>query len=193
MKSTLRRLVVASLWLIPVAVFAHPGHGKPTFPLGIAHPFAGADHLLAMLAVGLWAAQLGGRARWALPAAFVAAMTTGVLLGIAGFTLPAVEGVILGSVLLLGAAVAVATKLPASAAAALVALAGAAHGFAHGAELPAGGTVGAWLAGLVLATAALHAAGIAFGVLAERTSRAAWLRVAGGLIAGGGLVLAAVR
>ena len=145
----------------PTVAWAHTGVG-PTDGLihGLAHPVLGADHLLAMVAVGVWATQLGGRAILALPAAFVATMAIGAVAGAAGLGLPGVEAGILLSVLALGALAAAATRLPIVLAMAVVAIFALFHGHAHGTEMPA--TIAGWAYGMgfVTATAALHAAGI---------------------------------
>lgn len=173
MKS-LRRLALCAATLAPLSAFAHPGHEGHDFTwdfsAGLAHPLTGWDHLLAMLAVGLWAWQLGGRARWAVPASFVVAMTLGAALGRAGLHVPGLEPAIAASVLALGLLVATAARLPLAASAALVALFAAFHGLAHGAEMPAGATALGYGLGFVLATAALHAAGLALGLLTARQS-----------------------
>ena len=94
----------AALLLAPALAFAHPGHGDNGLVAGISHPLGGLDHLLAMLAVGLWAAQQKGAARWALPCTFVGTMLLGGLLGFEGLALPALESGIAASVLALGLA-----------------------------------------------------------------------------------------
>ncbi|PTX01948.1 HupE/UreJ family protein [Pararhodobacter aggregans] len=171
--------------LAPSLALAHPGHDSGTFLSGAAHPLGGLDHVLAMLAVGLMAAQAGGRALWALPVTFVGAMLAGGLLGFAGVALPAVEPAILASIIILGALVALATRLPLAALVPMVALFGLAHGWAHGAEGPAQG-LAVYAAGFALATAALHVAGIAMG----RTLTALAVRGLGGAAALAGLALA---
>jgi urease accessory protein len=145
---------------------AHPGASGHEFADGVAHPFQGLDHLLAAVAVGLWGAQRGGRALWALPAAFLVAMVAGGAAAAAGIAFPAVEPVLLASVLVLGLAVASAARPPLAVAIGVTALFALAHGNAHGSE-----TAGAAaFAGIVLATAALHAvgAGLALGAAAVR-------------------------
>lgn len=192
MKNTPRRLLVAAILVIPLVAFAHPGHEEPTFPLGIRHPFIGVDHLLAMLAVGLWAAQLGGRARFVLPAALVGGMALGGALQSLGVMLPQVEGAIVATVLVLGCAVALVKSLWTPTAAALVALSGCFHGFAHATEIPAGGSLVAFGAGVLVATAALLGGGLALGAAAQRAKKSNWVRIAGGVIAGAGVALAVV-
>lgn len=155
-------LTGAALLATPALALAHPGHDHAGVMAGLAHPVFGLDHLLAMLAVGLWAAQHQGRARWALPLTFVATMLVGGLLGFAGIELPLMETGIAGSVLAFGVLVAVAARLPMAVALALTAILALTHGVAHGLELPALASPWSYAIGFVLATAALHAAGYAF-------------------------------
>jgi urease accessory protein len=186
---TLRALrPLALLLLVAPLAQAHPGHGPVDFVSGLVHPLTGWDHLLAMVAVGLWAAQLGGRARWALPAGFVGTMILGAAAGILGLRFSAVETGILASVLVLGLAVASAARLPLGLGIALVALAGSVHGLAHGAEMPLQADSLRFLAGMVTATAGLHAAGLAAGLVAGRRSTAL-VRWAGAGIAAAGVLL----
>lgn len=169
------------------AAAAHPGHPAPGIVAGLAHPLTGGDHVLAMLAVGLWAAQTGGRAVWALPAAFLAAMATGGALGMAGWSGAAVEPVILASVVCLGAAVALALRAPLVASLPMVAVFGMAHGVAHGAEA---GMAGAGYAlGFLAATLALHGAGLAIAGLAAKIRADALPRLLGGTTVAAGLAL----
>jgi urease accessory protein len=167
---------------------AHPGHGPYDLATGFLHPLTGWDHLLAMVAVGLWAAQLGARARWVLPLAFVGAMTLGAAAGIAGFALPGVDRWILASVFALGLAIACAVRLPLAAGIGFVALAGLVHGLAHGAEMPLNASSLQFLAGMVAATALLHAAGVALGLAAGKRGPAL-LRLAGAGVMAGGVAL----
>ncbi|MCF6758465.1 HupE/UreJ family protein [Pseudomonas balearica] len=154
-------LIATTLLLSPALAFAHPGHDHAGVMSGLAHPLFGLDHLLAMLAVGLWAAQQQGAARWALPLTFVTTMLVGGLLGFAGIEMPLMETGIAGSVLALGLLVALAVRPPLAIAAGLTALFAASHGVAHGLELPALSSPWGYAAGFVAATAALHAAGYA--------------------------------
>jgi urease accessory protein len=178
---------LAVLTLAPAAAFAHTG-GEHAAGLahGFMHPLGGLDHLLAMLAVGLFAFRLGGRALWLVPAAFAGTMALGGLAGLAGLELPAVEIGIGLSVVLFGLAIAAAWTPGAAVAGAFVAFFAVFHGYAHGAELPAESAALGYVAGFLAATALLHAAGIGFGALAARHARAA-----GGLIALAGLALVA--
>ena len=133
------------------------------FAAGITHPFLGVDHVLAMIAVGVWAVQCGGRARFALPAAFVAAIAAGGALALTGIALPHIEAGIAASVLALGLLITLAVRLPAFAGAALVATFALWHGFAHGVELPATTSPIAYAAGFALASSALVAVGALTG------------------------------
>lgn len=176
---------------------AHPdagvsgAHATGGFAAGFAHPLTGLDHALAMLAVGLWAMQLGGRALWAVPAAFVATMLIGAGLGQAGLRLPMLESGIVASVVVMGLCVAMAVRPPVAVAAAGVALFAMYHGHAHGVEIPVGASSTAYAGGFAISTALLHAMGIGLGVcLTQIRSRSA-LRVAGGAVALGGVALGA--
>lgn len=130
---------------------------------GFAHPITGLDHILAMVLVGILAVQMGGRALWLLPLAFIMMMIGGAALGIAGISLPFVEAGIAASVIVLGAAVAFEVKPPVAGAVVLAALFAIFHGHAHGAEMPANVAGFAYGAGFVAATALLHLAGIVLG------------------------------
>jgi urease accessory protein len=147
MRSTFTILAAVAFAAAPAA--AHTGHGLEGLAAGFAHPFHGVDHLLAMIAVGAWAAQQGGRAVWTLPAAFVGVMALGGILGFSGTALSGTESVILASVLVLGAVVAAAAKLPLAIAAPVVGAFALFHGLAHGAELPAAANAPAYAAGPV--------------------------------------------
>lgn len=166
---------------------AHTGHGGAGgFAHGFTHPLGGLDHVLAMVAVGLFAAHLGGRALWLVPATFVAVMALGGALGMTGAGLPFVETVIALSVVVLGLAVALRIGVPTPAAMALVGFFAIFHGHAHGAEMPADASGVAYAAGFMLATALLHGTGIALGLTIARLGEFAARRsvqVAGGAMA----------
>jgi urease accessory protein len=173
---------VAALLLSPTLAFAHAGHDHSGLLAGIAHPVFGLDHLLAMLAVGLWAAQQQGRARWALPLTFVVTMLVGGLLGFAGLQLPLMETGIAGSVLALGLLVALAVRPSLAIATGLTALFALSHGVAHGLELPELANPWGYAAGFVAATAALH--GLGYALVRHLPQAAAPLvRLAGGAAA----------
>jgi hydrogenase/urease accessory protein HupE len=129
--------LAAALALVPTAAFAHPGIGEMHgFTHGFAHPLGGLDHMLAMVTVGIFAWQLGGRALWLVPAAFVAAMALGGTLAMTGVPVPMVETGIAASVIVLGATVALGIKAPVAIAMGLVGLFAIFHGHAHGSEMP---------------------------------------------------------
>ncbi|ACA18181.1 HupE/UreJ protein [Methylobacterium sp. 4-46] len=183
-------LLAAALILLPQAALAHPGHGDAAgFAHGFAHPLGGADHVLAMAAVGLLAALRGGRALVALPVAFLAIMAVGGALGAAGLALPAVETGIGLSLVAFGLAAALGAGLPLAALGLLVGLFAVFHGHAHGAEMPESVSGLAYGAGFVAASALLHAAGIGLGLAAGRLRAAA--PVMGGAVALAGVALLA--
>jgi len=187
----MKKLTLAALLTAAASpALAHPGHGAEGLASGFAHPFMGLDHLLAMLAVGLWAAQTGGRTLWAVPAAFVAVMALGGSLGAMGVGLPLVELGIAGSVLVLGLLVAAAPRLPLWAPVAIAGLFAVFHGHAHGTEMPEGASGLLYGAGFVAATAILHAIGLGLGLAGSRLA-AVPARLAGGAVAAAGLVLIA--
>lgn len=188
--TTTSAVLLSALTLVPTLAHAHPGHGSG-FAAGVAHPLMGMDHLLAMLAVGLWAAQLGGRARWAVPATFLGVMNLGSTLGMLGIALPAVELAIVASVVMLGLLVAGATKLRLEACMAAVGCFALFHGLAHGAEIPATANGFAFTGGFVGVTAALHALGFGIAMAMKGFAQAGWVRAAGGVIAVAGLMLVA--
>jgi urease accessory protein len=169
---------------LPAVAYAHTGLGDAAgFVHGVLHPWMGLDHLCAMIAVGLWAAQRGRKAVWLMPLTFLAVMAFGGILGFAGAPLPAIEPGIAVSVLVLGVMVAAAVRLPLAATALLVGLFALLHGHSHGAEMPASATGLAYAMGFLAATASLHALGIALAIVCQRRDWAAAVRVAGGMIA----------
>lgn len=166
-----RTLIGAVAALAAATAWAHGGmHAHGGFAAGFAHPFTGLDHLLAMFAVGLWATQQRGWRVWVAPATFVAVMAAGAVAGTTGLAMAGVEPAIALSVLLFGAFIAVRLVLPAAALVVLSAAFAWFHGFAHGMEMPAG-TGTDFMAGFVLATAALHASGVAVGALLRGHAR----------------------
>jgi urease accessory protein len=167
----LARVAATALVVLPGAALAHTGHGEASgFTQGLMHPLGGPDHALAMVAIGLYAAMLGGRALWLVPAAFIAAMAAGAAFGAVGYPLPYAEVGIALSVALLGFAVAQRISLPAVAAMALAGLFATFHGHAHGAEMPAGVSGMTYAMGFLLASALLHGVGIALGLIAPRAA-----------------------
>lgn len=179
--------------MAPVLASAHVAAGPTVgFMAGLGHPFSGADHLLAMTAVGAWAAMLGGRAAWQLPATFLAVMIAGAIWGTIHPALAGSESLIAISLLALGALVAARAKAPIAAALGLVALFAFAHGHAHGSEMPADAAGLAYGAGFVAAAALLQAAGAATG--SWLMTRSVWFaRGVGAGTALAGLALTALR
>ena len=177
-------LATAALLVGAAPAFAHLNpaeHGSVM--AGLSHPLFGLDHILAMVAVGLWAAQLGGRATWAVPSAFVGTMMAGFLAGHAGLSLPFVEPAILASVVVLGLLVAAAVRLPLALGATLVGIFALFHGHAHSAELGSAGAL-AFGAGFALSTVLLHAVGVGLGLSIGRYQLVARLLGAGTAVAG---------
>jgi urease accessory protein len=187
----MRGLLLAAALLLPLPALAHPGHGLDAgLFAGFLHPLGGADHILAMVMVGLWAGLLGGRARLALPAAFLGAMALGGALGMAGMALPLVQAGLLASVIVLGAMAALVVRLPLPAGMALAALFGLLHGHVHGEEM-LGAAALSTAAGFLAATALLHGAGLALAMPVAPWARRA-MQVAGGATALAGVLLAVV-
>jgi urease accessory protein len=156
--------LLATALAVPTFARAHTGQTLVyDCASGLAHPFQGWDHLLAMLAVGILAAQHGGRARWLLPLTFIGVMACAATLSARGLALPGLETMIATSVLVFGVLIAVAARLPLAASVAIVGLFAVAHGVAHGAEIPADSTALSYGAGFVLSTALLHAIGLLLG------------------------------
>lgn len=147
--------------MISLPVLAHDSvlHTMNALQDGFLHPFTGLDHLLAMLAIGIWAAQQKQARAWLIPASFPLMMVAGGALALAGILLPGIEHGIAASVLVLGLLISFAVKLPAGAGVALVSVFAMAHGYAHGQEMPANESAILYGAGFVLATALIHAAG----------------------------------
>jgi urease accessory protein len=183
-------VAAAAALLIPTLAFAHVGVGPTSgFGNGLLHPISGLDHLCAMIAVGLWAAQQGKRALWAVPLAFVSMMALGGALGMAGRSLPFVEQGIAASLLVLGVLIASAARLPLAAGVLLVGTFAVFHGHAHGAEMPATSSGLAYGAGFIAATAMLHGCGIALGLAFQKLDKPRVLRFAGAAVALCGVAL----
>lgn len=157
------------------------------FASGFEHPLFGLDHLLAMLAVGIWGAQMGGRRIWTLPVTFPLVMALGGVAGMAGLVLPAVETGIAISVIALGLAIAFAWRPPEFLALLLIAVFAICHGYAHGVELPNAADPAAYAAGFVIATGAIHLVGIGIGLLLGKLANGWISRGAGGGIAAAGI------
>jgi urease accessory protein len=186
-----RRIAAAAMAMFATPALAHTGHGDvSTFRDGLLHPLFGLDHVLAMLAVGLWAGMVGGRALMAWPASFVIAMLAGGIVGVALPGLPMVEPAIALSVVTLGTVVAFGWRLPTVVGAAVCAAFGIVHGYAHGAEMPGGQPFVLYGAGFALATAALHGVGITLALTGQRHAGPLATRVAGALTTVAGMWLA---
>ncbi len=181
------RFLLPVFLLLPGLAMAHPGHdGADGFASGLAHPLLGLDHLIAMIAVGVLAALLGGHARLAVPGGFLAGMLVFGLIGVGGAESALAEHIIIASIILLGVAIALVMRLPLAVLVAFAALFGAAHGYAHGSE--GSGELG-YLLGFMLATAALHGAGYALGGWVAARSRLV-MRSSGAVISLAGIALA---
>lgn len=174
-------------------VHAHAGADSASGWIhGFIHPLGGADHVIAMIAVGLWAAQTAGRAIWLVPLTFVITMMLGGLMGIAGVTMDYAELGIVMSLLVFGVLIAVAIRLPLAVSTAVVGVFALCHGYAHGVEMPHNISSFAYATGFMLSTVLLHTCGIGIALYAQDAGRQQWLRVAGIAFAlcGGGFLLA---
>ena len=187
--ATLLALSVTLLSTIPGAGAHTLGAEGASFITGLAHPFMGLDHLLSMIAVGIWAAQTGGSALWRLPLSFIVMMAVAALIGASGFSLPSLEPLIAGSVVFLGLMLVFAIRLPINLSMILVGLFAIFHGYAHGLEMPQASSAILYGDGFVLATALLHLVGIILGKVTYRQQLLS--RLSGLMIAIAGLYLAA--
>jgi urease accessory protein len=186
--SNLSRITLLLVLFWPLVVWAHVQAGQAGgFVSGLSHPVSGLDHVLAMVAVGLWGAQLGAPAIWVLPVAFPMMMAFGGMLGLMGIPLPGVEVGIAVSAMVLGALVLGGIRLSLVAAVAVVAFFAVFHGHAHGTELQAGQNAMLYSLGFVIATGLLHAVGIGIGLIQRWNLGRTVLRGAGGLVLAGGL------
>ena len=186
----LTSLLALSLIALPTAASAHTGIGTHDLVHGFTHPLGGLDHILAMIAVGVFAFVLGGRALWLVPLSFVGVMSVGFVLGANGITLPFAELAVALSSIVIGGVAALGRRMPVIAATALVGGFATFHGWAHGTEMPADAGALTYALGFVAATALLHIAGIAatMGVasLTGKYGRAI-AQIAGGAFALGGV------
>jgi urease accessory protein len=184
----------ALIFALPALAQAHPGHDHDLvwdFASGVQHPLTGWDHLLAMIAVGVWAAQLGGRARWFVPSAFVGAMVVGAFAARTGLHVHGIESEIAASVFVFGLLIATSARVPIGAGMALVGAFAFFHGVAHGAEMPAGSIGLGYGAGFVATTMILQSAGLALGFGME-TLAPRWSKFLGYAIAASGCALFAI-
>ena len=171
----MKKIIVSLVGLVAMATAAEAhvgasGHAHD-FAGGFMHPVGGADHILAMVAVGVFAAMLGGRARWMVPLSFVTMMVAGGILGFAGVAVPFVEAGILLSIVTIGAAIALDWKASVALASALAGVFAVFHGVAHGAEMPVEASAMSYGLGFVTATALLHGAGLVFGLSLLRVAK----------------------
>ena len=174
--------LLAALW--PAIAWAHAEQGRAGgLVAGLRHPVSGLDHVLAMISVGLWGAQLGAPAIWLLPVTFPMVMAFGGMLGLAGVALPGVEAAIAVSGIALGLAVLTEWRPPLWLAALIVGFFAVFHGHAHGAELPPGADGILYSVGFVVATGTLHATGIGIGVVHRWTWGRVALRATGAAVA----------
>ena len=178
-------IVFVSTLVLPGLALAHAGDTHAHFLQALAHPFTGADHLLAMVCVGLWGALRGGRQIWLAPLAFVASMAAGAALQSAGVALPGAEPMVAASVLVIGSLVVMHEALPAFSALGLFAAFALFHGVAHARELD----VASALPGMLIGTAALHAVGASLGLMLRSRSRAWPMLIGSGSMAVGAALL----
>ena len=177
------------LLFTPSPVFAHVQQGEAaSFLTGFLHPISGLDHVLAMVAVGLWGAQLGIPAIWVLPVAFPLVMAMGGMLGLMGVPVPGIEYGVAASAILLGAAVMLEMRPPLVVTAVLVGVFAIFHGHAHGTELPPNQSALLYSMGFVIATGCLHALGIGIGAVYQWTWGQKVLRAAGAIVFLGGVM-----
>ena len=167
-------LISSAFFASSVSAHTFGAHGAG-FAEGMAHPFIGLDHLLAMIAVGLWATQLGGRALWGVPLAFVSVMVGGTVLANQGFELAFVEAMIAISVVILGLMVAGSVRVSTGISVLTVSVFALFHGYAHGLEMPQAGSPLAYMGGFILATTTLHLVGIAMGLSLKTLQGVSWL------------------
>lgn len=181
-------LIVIS-WLAPTVVWAHPLHSGTDVVSGLVHPFLGLDHLLAMIAIGVWAVQLGARAVWIVPAAFVLTMILGTASGIAGVDVPQLEPMVAATVLVLGLLVMFRARMPIACGAALVAVFALLHGAAHIAEMSPAQSLLAYGLGFTISTALLHLGGIGLALAGKGRETALRLAAAPVVVAGGWMLV----
>lgn len=181
-KSTVQLLSLLLLMGLSSSALAHPGHAFGGIGSGLLHPFSGMDHLLAMVAIGLWAGQRGMHQVWLLPAVFMSLLAAGAGVALLFPALPMIETGIAASVLVLGLIIALAVKVPTALSIVLAAAFGFVHGYAHGLEMPGTAAPALYALGFLAATAALHFSGATLG-LVTRARYTAWSQAAGAVIA----------
>ncbi|QRM27742.1 HupE/UreJ family protein [Microvirga sp. VF16] len=186
MKRATIAILASAVMLAPTATLAHTGHGDVAgFTHGMAHPIGGIDHVLAMVAVGILAARIGGRALWLLPSTFISVMAGAAVLGMVGFDLPSFDVWIAGSLVAFGLAVAYPSHLSSLTGAGLIAVFAIFHGYAHGTEMPAGVSGLAYAAGFLMATTLLIGLGagsaLLVGIMGGRIGHRA-VQIGGGAV-----------
>jgi len=187
-RSLLPLALLLTIALLAAPAWAHEQQGQAVgFVTGLLHPVSGLDHVLAMVAVGLWGAQLGAPAIWLLPITFPLVMAMGAMLGFLGVPVPGIEYGVAASGILLGAMVMFEVRPPLAGAALLVGFFAIFHGHAHGTELPPGQSALLYSMGFVMATGGLHAAGIGIGTVHRWAPGRRLLRAAGAVVAAGGV------
>lgn len=167
-KLTAKLLITILLFGTSSAAFAHPGHDVSGMAAGLMHPFSGLDHMLAMIAVGLWAAQGGGRKVWLLPATFMTMLAVGAGIAMQWQSLPLVDAGIATSVLVMGLLIMLSLQFPVALSVSITALFGLFHGYAHGLELPQSAAPAEYALGFLAATAILHFSGVTLGITTRR-------------------------
>jgi len=191
MRQITLKIVLAVMATLPALALAHPGHEHTnSFMTGFLHPLGGLDHLLAMVAVGIWATTLGGRAIWAVPAAFVTTMLVGGGLAVAGIQVPFIEQGIVLSVLFMGALLLSSAKFSLLSCALVAGFFALFHGAAHGLEMPLTANGAVYALGFATATILLHSVGMAFGAVVASIQAPIINRITGSVIAVAGMVLA---
>lgn len=190
MKCAIPTMFAAAFVLASTSAFAHTGHSEIGLVHGFSHPITGIDHVLAMIATGLLAAQLGGRALWLIPLAFVSIMMVGGAVGMAGIAMPFAEFGVALSLVIFGLGVAFPFGFQTPAVTALVGLFALFHGHVHGLEMPAAASGLYYMAGFACATTLLHAVGIGLGIgLARAKSDHLTIQIGGSAIALFGMVM----
>jgi len=189
--NTLKVGLTTLIAAVPTLALAHPGHEHSTsFFSGFMHPMGGLDHLLAMIAIGLWAVSIGGKALWAVPAAFIGTMLLGGALGMMGLQVPFVEQGIALSVILIGLLLVGSARFSVGSCAAIAGVFAFFHGAAHGMEMPLNVNGAEFAIGFACATALLHVAGMGLGKTIARIEAPIMTRLAGGVIAAAGVMMA---
>ena len=183
-----RHLLALPLCFLPTLVLAHPGHDTGAgFMAGFTHPWSGMDHMITMLAVGMWSAQLGGRMRWALPLSFISMMIAGAAFGFGGVHIGVVEQAIAASVCVLGLLLATATRVPLLAGMTITGCFAVFHGYAHATDVTVNGNPLLYMTGFAMSTAVLHGIGLAIATKLGRYQSV--MRWAGATIALSGVMM----